>query len=79
MKKYNEERMAERLLNSFEKGNDIRIWDFPNYDEHSVTEIENILDIVVECLELDGYKVNRRKAPACGWGMASYALVWLNK
>ena len=77
MKKYNLERMAERLLNKIEEhnANEICVWDFPNYDEHFVSEIEGILDIVAECLETDGYKVNRRKAPKCGWGMASYAMV----
>lgn len=75
IKKYNIEKMAERLLNKIEIDKSIRIWDFPNYDEHLIEEINDILDIVVECLELDGHNTRRYKTPSCGWGMASYALI----
>lgn len=79
MKKYNVESMVETLLNRLIKNEEICVWDFPNYDEHSITEIENILDIVDDCLEPNGYKVKRRKAPACGWGLANYAMIWLER
>ena len=66
MKKYNEFVMTERLIRTAGAFGAICVWDFPDYEEHDVKEIEGILKNVAAQLEDYGYKVKTYPAPKCG-------------
>lgn len=75
MKKYNEFRMEEILIRTAEKKEEICVCDFPDYDEHEISEIEGILKNVAAELEANGYEVTTYQAPKCGFGLASKTLL----
>ena len=75
MKKYNEFAMTERLIRTAEKRGKICVCDFPNYDEHEISEIEGILKEVAAKLDDYGYEVKTYQAPKCGFGLADKILL----
>lgn len=75
MKKYNKYVMTERLMKTAGTLGVICVWDFPDYDEHDVKEIEGILKEVAAQLGDYGYKVKTYPAPKCGEGLADKILL----
>lgn len=75
MKKYNEFRMEERLIRTVEQVGEIWVCDFPDYDEHEISEIKGILKNVAAELEANGYEVVTYPVPKCGWGLATKRLL----
>lgn len=75
MKVYNKYQMTEKLIIKAEENGKICVWDFPDYDEHDVKEIEGILKNVAAKLDDYGYKVKTYPAPKCGFGLASKRLL----
>lgn len=75
MKKYNKYVMTERLMKKAGTFGVICVWDFPDYDEHDVKEIEGILKEVAEKLDDYGYEATTYPAPKCGWGLSDKTLL----
>ena len=75
MKVYNKYQMTEKLIIKAEKSKKICVWDFPDYDEHDVKEIEEILKEVAAKLDDYGYEATTYPAPKCGWGLSDKTLL----
>ena len=75
MKVYNKYQMTEKLIIKAEENGKICVWDFLDYDEHDVKEIEGILKEVAVQLDDYGYEVKTYQAPKCGFGLADKILL----
>ena len=67
--------MTERLIRTAGTFGTICVWDFPDYGEHDVKEIEGILKNVATQLEDYGYKVKTYPAPKCEEGLTNKKLL----